>query len=152
MFVQSFVPQDIFKISLMTVNLEVQLGSTSISGENFWRVFFFFWCPKMAVYCISTVCVTWLRVHPCTMLFFEKYFFFFDTFPNTCSLPPWLQNSQSPMWRSIRTKCPRDSCPLATSKQMEEVATSKVRSETQRLLLSFPLRWIVLSHTLLRDL
>lgn len=35
MFVQSFVPQDIFKISLMTVNLEVQLGSTSVSGENF---------------------------------------------------------------------------------------------------------------------
>lgn len=28
--------------------------------------------------------------------FFEKYFFLFDTFPNTCSLPPWLQNHKAP--------------------------------------------------------
>lgn len=82
----------------------------------------------MAVYCISIVCVTWLWVHPYTMLFFWKILFLVWYLSQHLQSATVITKSQSPVWRSIRTKCSRDSCPPATSKQMEEVATSKVRS------------------------
>lgn len=75
----------------------------------------------MAVYCISIVRVTWSWVHPYTMLFFWKILFLVWYLSQHLQSATVITKSQSPVWRSIRTKCSRDSCPPATSKQMEEV-------------------------------
>lgn len=65
----------------------------------------------MAVYCISIVCVTWLWVHPYTMLFFWKILFLVWYLSQHLQSATVITKSQSPVWRSIRTKCSRDSCP-----------------------------------------
>lgn len=150
MFVQSFVPPDIFKISLMTVEHWKSNWAQQVSLGRIltclWKTCFFFDALKWL--CTAFQCVTWLWVHPYTTLFFWKILFLVWYLSQHLQSATVITKSQSPVWRSIRTKCSGDSCPPATSKQMEEVATSKVRSENQRLLLSFPLSAGLSSPTL----